>query len=64
MVFQPGDELAEQLRVALQLEPQGPAQFQVAGQRLAQPGHDNAPGHGRASVRSASMLTFVYADVV
>ena len=63
-LFQVGDELIQQLGVAVQLEPQSAAQVQVAGQRRAQPGHDEAPGHGRASERSASMLTLVYAAVV
>jgi hypothetical protein len=62
-LLQVGDELVQQPGVAVQLEPQAAPQVQVAGQRLTQPGHD-APGHGRASARSASTLTFVYTAVV
>jgi hypothetical protein len=52
--FQVGDELAEQLFVTVQLEPEAAPQVPVAGQRFTQPAHDS-PGHGRASMRSASI---------
>jgi hypothetical protein len=56
-LFQVTDELGEQPGVAVQLESHAAAQVQVAGQCLAQPGHDRLPGHGRARPRNASTLT-------
>ena len=56
-LVEPGEELGQQLAGALELVAQRATDCQVLIELALEPAHDRAPGHGRASVRSASRST-------
>ena len=57
MLLQVVEELSEQPLVVGELEAERAPDGQVVGERGAQRAHDAPPGHGRATVRSASRST-------
>ena len=56
-LVEPGEELGQQLAGTLKLVTERPPNGEVLAQALLEHAHDRAPGHGRASSRSASRST-------